>query len=61
MLGLYAPEKFALTDPDGNDVSVVLREELAAMPADDLDRALTDYMAGIEAARSLDAAASAKK
>jgi hypothetical protein len=58
MLGLYAPEKFAMTDGAGNDVSAMVRADLAAMPADDIDKALTDYMAGIDAARALDAAES---
>jgi hypothetical protein len=52
MLGLYAPEKFAMTDADGNDTSALIRAELAGMPADDIDQSLVDYMAGIEAARA---------
>lgn len=56
MLGLYAPERFALTDRDGHDLSATLRAELENMPTDELDKALTDYMAGVEAARTLDAA-----
>ena len=52
MLGLYAPEKFALTDTKGNDIRVEIRRELEAMSEEDLDKAIDDFQAGIDAARA---------
>lgn len=49
MLGLYAPEKFAFTDTEGNDLRPELRRELESMSIEDLDRAIADFQAGIEA------------
>lgn len=50
MLGLYAPEKFAITDVQGNDLRPEARKELESMSVDDLDRAIADFQAGLEAA-----------
>lgn len=52
MLGLYAPEKFAFTDTEGNDIRPEIRRELESMSEEDLEQALTDFQAGIEAARA---------
>jgi hypothetical protein len=52
MLGLYAPEKFALTDAKGNDLRNELRRELESLSEEDLTQALDDFQAGIEAARA---------
>ena len=49
MLGLYAPEKFALTDSEGNDVDFL--DELASADEEDLMSEVKDYLEGVEAAR----------
>lgn len=51
MLGMYAPEKFAVTDTEGNDID--FSRALRSLEGDDLDRELQDVMRGVEIARSL--------
>lgn len=51
MLGLYAPEKFAMTDAHGKDID--FHADLANLNDEELDRALSDFAAGVDAARNL--------
>lgn len=48
MLGLYAPEKFAFTDPQGNALDFM--DDLSDIPEEQLDRDLKNFQAGLEAA-----------
>lgn len=49
MLGLYAPEKFALTDKEGNDLDFI--EELQALGADELEQELQSFLRATDQAR----------
>lgn len=51
MLGLYAPEKYAWTDSSGKDLD--FHKDLANLNDDELERALNDFTAGVDAARAL--------
>lgn len=51
MLGLYAPEKFALTDPQGNELEF-WQKETATLDEDDLNRELELYLSGVDAGRA---------
>lgn len=51
MLGLYAPEKFALTDTEGNDLEY-WHNETKGLDEADLDKELEVFLAGVDAARS---------
>lgn len=50
MLGLYAPEKFALTDPQGHEIEF-WQNETRSLDEDDLDKELAIFQAGVDAAR----------
>jgi hypothetical protein len=58
MLGGYAPDKIVLSNPDGSKLD--FRPELAEMSQDEIDRALADYSAGVEAALELSKLADAR-
>lgn len=51
MLGLYSPEKLAFTDASGKDMN--FHPYLDQLSDDELQKALDDFSAGVEAARSL--------
>jgi len=59
MLGLYAPEKFAFTDPQGNALDFM--DDLSDVPEEQLDRDLKSFQAGIDAARVAFADEAARK
>lgn len=50
MLGLYAPEKFAFTDTEGNDIDF-WAQETRNLDSDDLERELDLYLSGVHAGR----------
>lgn len=50
MLGLYAPEKFALTDTQGNELEF-WHKETAGLDEDDLNKELEIYLSGVDKGR----------
>lgn len=52
MLGLYAPDKFAMTSAEGKDLN--FHPWLDQLSDDELEKALNDFHAGVDAARQLD-------